>query len=160
MDKKTKLLLLAVLAFGLIIRLIFFNGMGTSDDLWYSQIANRFSNGDFTIEPNQINSRIGLLLPVSFFYSIFGVNDFSSIFFSLLVSLAGIVLIFFFGKLLFNEKTGLVAAFLISFFPLDVLYSTRLLSDLPSAFFAALSVFLFLKAEKNGKKNIHWLYSG
>ncbi|MBI2654886.1 glycosyltransferase family 39 protein [Candidatus Woesearchaeota archaeon] len=89
-----------------------------------------------------------MLIPVSFLYSALGINDFSSILFPFLTSIFSIILIFFFGKFLFSEKAGLVAALLISFYPLDVINSTKLLSDLPSAFFSGLSVFLFLMAEK------------
>ena len=49
---------------------------------------------------------------------------------------------FYFGKLLFNEKIGLIASFLLSFFPLDIVYATKLNSDLPSSFFMALGVYL------------------
>jgi len=149
---------MGIVLFATLLRLAFFSGVGTSDPVYYSKSANDLLNNKFPSETTQLNARIGLLIPVAISYSIFGVNDFSSTLFPLLTSILGIIVIFYFGKFLFNEKVGLVAAFLLSFFPLDVVYSTQLLSDLPSAFFSGLSVFLFLKAEKIVRKPNSYLF--
>src|SRR3989338_1639287 len=150
---KTYVLLLLIVLFGLFLRLIFFSGMGISDSLVYSKTANDINTGK-GIDPNStltLSTRMGLIYPTSISYRLFGINDFSSVLFVLLTSTAGIILVFYFGKLLFNEKVGLMASFLLSFFPLDVVYSTKLLSDLPSAFFMALGVYIFLYSELKSK---------
>src|SRR3989338_3882456 len=159
----TKALLFLIVLFGLILRLVFFSGMGTSDDLAYSRYAASIDGG---IEPEStltLSTRLGIVYTTAFSYKLFGINDFSSVIFVLLTSLASIILIFYFGKLLFGEKAGLMAAFLLSFFPLDVFYSTKLMTDLPSAFFMALAIYLFLKSEKINNKvksNVYCLLSG
>ncbi len=143
----TKLLLFLIVLFGLLLRLAFFSGIGTSDDLAYSKFAVSMDEG---IDPNAsqtLATRLGIIYATTFSYSLFGINDLSSVLFVLLTSLGSIVLIFYFGKLLFNERAGLMAAFLLSFFPLDVVYATKLLSDIPSAFFMALGVYIFLYSE-------------
>src|SRR3989338_3594766 len=149
---KRKIILAIILLLALIIRLIFFQGTDASDSLKNTRYAYDISKGVFPTDESQGNFRIGLFIPVSILYIVFGVNELSSAAFPLAASLFGIVLIFLFGKLLFNEKIGLVAAFLLSIFPLDVLYATRLMSDLPSGVFSALSIYFFLKAEKTDKK--------
>src|SRR3989344_9101540 len=136
-------LLLLIVLFGLALRLAFFSGMGISDSLVYSKTADDLNNGrgintDSTLT---LSTRIGIVNATAFSYKIFGINDFSSVLFPLLTSLASIILIFYFGKLLFNENAGLISALLLSFFPLDVVYSTQLLSDLPSAFFMSMGVY-------------------
>src|SRR3989338_1031326 len=161
---KTYVLLLLIVLFGLFLRLIFFSGMGISDSLVYSKTANDINTGK-GIDPNStltLSTRMGLIYPTSISYRLFGINDFSSVLFVLLTSTAGIILVFYFGKLLFNEKVGLMASFLLSFFPLDVVYSTKLLSDLPSAFFMALGVYLFLYSEikSNSRYSIGYFFSG
>src|SRR3989338_6989554 len=158
MTKRSFVYLIVIVLFAILLRLAFFSGVDTSDSVYYAKSANDILNKQFPSETTQLNARIGLLIPVSISYSIFGVNDFSSALFPLLISIFGVIVIFYFGKFLFNEKVGLVAAFLLSFFPLDVLYSTRLLSDLPSAFFSGLSIFLFLKAEKIVRKPYSYLF--
>jgi 4-amino-4-deoxy-L-arabinose transferase-like glycosyltransferase len=144
------ILLFIIVLFGLILRIAFFSGMGISDSLAYSEAANSINTGKGinTESALTLSTRIGLIYATALSYRIFGVNDFSAVFFVLLTSLGTIVLAYFFGRLLFNKRVGLMAAFLLSFFPLDVVYSTKLLSDVPSAFFMALGVYFFLYAEK------------
>jgi len=60
-------------------------------------------------------------------------------------------------KRIFDVKTGLLAAFILSFFPLDVEYSTRIMGDVQVGFFTALSVFMFFLAESNKKKFFYFL---
>ena len=162
MNKKTIIWLAAILVLALLLRLVFFSGIGGSDDLLYTSYAYQLSKGDFSFPATHHGTRLGILYPTSFLYSIFGVNDFSSNFFVFASSIAGIVLVFYFGKVFFNEKTGLIAAFLLSFFPLDVIFATKLLPDLPSAFFLSLGVLFFLLAEKkeNFKPKIYYSISG
>ena len=147
----TKLLLFLIVLFGLVLRLAFFSGIGTSDDLAYTRYA--IDVGE-EIDPEStltLSTRLGIIYTTALSYKLFGINDFSSVLFVLLTSVGSIILVFYFGKLLFNGKVGLMAAFLLSFFPLDVVYSTKLLTDIPSAFFMALGVYLFLYAEKKHK---------
>lgn len=157
--KNTKLTLFLIVMFGLSLRLLFFTGMGISDPLVYSKAANDINLGK-GIDPLStitLSTRLGIIYATAFSYKIFGINDFSSVFFVLLTSVAGIILIYYFGKLLFNEKTGLTAAFLLSFFPLDVVYSTQLISDISSAFFMSLGVYAFLYGEIKNKTS-YWSY--
>lgn len=147
----TGFLLILILFFALVLRLIFFSGMGTSDDLAYSRYAATIGNGIDSESVLTLSTRLGIIYTTAFSYKLFGINDFSSVIFVLITSLASIILIFYFGKLLFNEKTGLVAALLLSFFPLDIFYSTKLFTDLPSAFFMALGVYVFLYSELKTK---------
>ena len=163
MKKRTLAYLIGIVLFALLLRLIFFSGVDPSDDLFYAQYANDISKGTYSAPDIHHGTRLGLLYPVSFFYTLFGVNDFSSTILILLSSIGGIILIFYFGKEFFNEKVGLMAAFLLSFFPLDVVFATKLLPDLPATFFVSLGVFFFLKGEKekaNTRRNISYIISG
>ncbi|MBN4049061.1 glycosyltransferase family 39 protein [archaeon AH-315-M20] len=147
----TKLLLFIIVLLGLILRLTFFSGIGTSDSLVYTKYTYNIDKG---IDPNStltLSTRLGLIYSTAFSYKLFGINDFSSVIFVLLTSIGSIILIFYFGKLLFNKKIGLMAAFLLSFFPLDVVYATKLLADIPSAFFMGLGIYIFLYSEIKSK---------
>ena len=147
----TKILLFSIVLFGLLLRLIFFSGMGASDDLAYSKFAINIDEGIDPDSSQTLATRLGIIYVTALSYKLFGINDFSSFLFALLTSVGSIILIFYFGKLLFNEKTGLIAAFLLSFFPLEVVYATKLFTDLPSSFFMALGVYLFLYSEIKSK---------
>jgi len=159
---RNHILLSLILVFALTLRLAFFTGIGSSDPLFYTEYADQVLKNKPNFSEN-IGLRIGLIYPVAILYNIFGINEFSSNIFPLLISLASIILIYKFGRLLFNERVGLLSAFLLSFFPLDVVHSTRLMADLPAGFFVALSIYFFLKSEKINKRvnsNIYCLFSG
>lgn len=158
--RNRKLSLFLIVILGLVLRLIFFSGMGVSDDLAYSRYAKSIGKG---IDPSStltLSTRLGLIYPTALSYSLFGVNDLSSVLFVLIASIGNIILIFYFGKLLFNEKVGLLGSFLTAIFPLEVVSATKLLSDVPSAFFMALGVYVFMHAEKKSKQMLQYLISG
>ena len=156
MKNRSAILLLLILVFALALRIVFFTGISSSDSLYYSEFADKIVKHQPFIS-NHLSLRLGIIYPTAFVYSIFGASDFSSGIISLVFSLASIILIYRFGRMLFNEKTGLIAAFLLAFFPLDVIFATTLMGDVPATFFLALSVYLFLKSGKN-KKSSNWAY--
>jgi 4-amino-4-deoxy-L-arabinose transferase-like glycosyltransferase len=139
--------LIIILMFALFLRLYFFVGLNWSDDIRYAYDAHRVLNGEYYLGNFLPSLRIGMIYPITFFYSLFGINDISLILYPLLTSLGCIVVIFYLGKMLFDEKVGLLSSFFLAFFPLDVIYATWSLPDIPVAFFCALSVLLFLKAK-------------
>lgn len=150
-----------ILLLGLILRMIFFSGVGPSDSLFYTKSAYEISQGEFPESRLLTSSRIGVLIPTSFLYSTFGVGELTSNLLVLLTSLCTIILIYLFGKEFFGKNVGLLAAFLFSIFPLDVVYGTRLMPDVPAAFFVGLSVYLFLKGEKrNHQQNLYLFFAG
>jgi len=163
MNTKTIIWLALIVLFGVLLRLFFFSGVGASDDLLYTSYSYEISEGIYSFPPSHHGTRLGLLFPISFLYKLFGANEFSSNIFIFLSSISGMILIFYIGKTFFNERVGLLAAFLLSFFPLDVILASKLLSDLPSAFFLSFGLFLFLLAERYENKlkmRLNYIASG
>ena len=144
-------------------RLLVFDGE-FSDFKWAADLV---STQD-TINPaHQFPFRWMMVFPIALSFMLFGLNDFSAALFPLLCSLGSILLIFYIGKNLFNEKAGLIAAFLLSFFPLNVIYATRIIPEAPLTFFMALSAFMFILGEKRemdkgflSLKNLYFTLSG
>ena len=95
----TGLLLVLILLCGLVLRSVFFSGMGTSDDLAYSMYAANIGKGIDSESVLTLSTRLGIIYPTALSYKLFGINDFSSVVFVLITSLASIILIFYFGKL-------------------------------------------------------------
>lgn len=155
---KTMAMLMLILIFGLALRLFFFRGFEGSDDLGYYDFAHKVTQHKFDHKGHFHSTRIGVIYPTAFFYILFGINEITSNLLPLLTSLSSIMLIFSIGKFLFDEKTGLIAAFLLSFYPVNVIYSSVLYVDFPASFFIALGVFLFLRAEKKKSKIAHLFY--
>lgn len=153
------IILLIIIIFGILLRIIFFSGYQVGDDKHYLVQAYKFSIGNFEPGDNIWSVRIGLVLPTAIFFSLFGVNEVSMSLFPFICSIGVIILIYYFGKLLFNTQVGLLSAFLLSFFPLDVIFATQLYPDIPLEFFLSLGIFFFLKGEKTDKR-MYYLLSG
>ncbi len=154
---KTKILILIIIL-AILIRSYFYIGFidaQPQDEIIYYKLSLNTLEKGFEIPESDSgprNFRLMTYLPVAFFYKIFGVNKLSTSIYLLLCSIGSLILIYLFGKEFFNEKTGIIGAFLFSIFPLNIIYSTRIVPDIPMAFFSGLSVFFFLKGIKNNDK--------
>lgn len=157
--KKNQILLMVIILFAILLRIAFFNGYGYGDDSSYAETAYRFSRGDFICADTNWDTRIGLLLPTAAFLKIFGTNDFSLTIFCFLCSIGSVILVYYFGGKFLNPKTGLLAAALLSFYPLSVMYSTTLYPDIPLELFFSLAIYYFLKGE-GGNNRIFYFVSG
>src|SRR3989344_4068711 len=149
-----RILLLWIVIFGILLRLYFEVGVIGSGDFPHIVYSYKASVGDLSLSIGdpQTSARVGFVYPVALFYRLLGVSEFSAYLFSLIISLASILLIYHLGKLFFNKKIGLMAAFLLSFFPLNVNYATQAYPDLAQAFFTGLAVYFFFLGEKGSKQ--------
>lgn len=151
MADKTKLLLFLVIVFGLILRLSIQIGNEDPGNVINGIHAYKIATGAYhpTVQDGYHSTSIGYLYPMALSYKIFGVNKFSSYLPNLIISLLGIIFIYILGKYFFNKGTGLLAAFLLSFFPLDVIYATQTFPDMFHAFFMGIAVILFFVGDNN-----------
>lgn len=181
---KPKTILFLILLFALSLRLYFFMGYINAHDLdegIYIEIIKSIYKGTYNLDKYKnlpksfianpaetFQFRPVLLYPIAFLWFLFGVSDFTSTLYPLMCSLGSIVVIYYIGKLLFNDKVGLLAAFLLSIYPLDIFFATRIMCDLVVGFFISSSIFFFLKAERKKiikKQNLllrydYYIFSG
>lgn len=149
-------LLLAIpLAFYM--RFVFFSVFG-SDDLAYAKNAFDMANGNFKIQAHPFANRIGLILPVAVLYKLFGVNEYTSIVYPFLCSIAHSILTFVSGILFFNFRVGIFAMLLMLFLPLDIVNATLLMPDLPASTFISICSIIFLYCERSTTKRKDILY--
>jgi len=156
---KTFFILILILVFALFLRLYFFSGFQLTDDPVYCYYANKVLDGEFyfgndiegmvlmRIDPI-MTCRLVQIYQTAISFYLFGINSYSIAIYPLLASLGSIIVIFYLGKIIFNEKIGLLSAFLLSIFPLNIAYATWSMPDVPIAFYCALSALLFIKADR------------
>lgn len=129
--------LLVVVLLGLALQLVFPTGMPFEQNIDHAkfgwQLANFFQQeggfskiGIWFTQPSKI-----VHIPVALAYLLWGINDTTSVLYPMVSALVSIVIIFFIGKKLYGQESGLLAAFLWSVLPLRVFYSTTLLWVLP-----------------------------
>ncbi len=157
---RIKLILIIIIVLGLIIRLMFFNGLNWDDDPDYVYKTYRVQTGEKFINLDNNGFRIGTYYPAALTYTLFGINDLGCGSYALLISLLSIIGVFYLGKLLFNESTGLIASLLLSFYPLDVELASRLMPDgLLSGFSLFTIYFLYRGDVKNIESDSNTLES-
>ena len=152
----TLILLSLIVLIGLIIRLHYFDSdiEPVSDESEYLVMAQSFSNGEIMAQwpyyrPFLIPMIWGLMGKVGAGIPLFILT----IIFSSLIS---IILVYFIGKDLFNEQVGLIAAFLMAFFPEDIAHSLRPLLNSIALTLWLLCLYLFQKAYyKNSNKLLY-----
>lgn len=153
-ERRAPLVLLAILIIAAVIRLGVFSGITGGDDLIYSYYIQQCASGTDAVGSNHWSLRMGYILPACGVVKLFGFNDATLAAVPLMCSLAGILLIYALGNCLVNQKVGLLAASLLAFYPLDVIYSTSPFLDVPLAFAMGLAGFAFLQGDKN--RSVWW----
>jgi len=172
MKRETKLLIgLVIIAF--IIRAIFL--FSTPIKIWdetvYANLGYDLSRNpfDYSVQHNGWSDfipsagdnlyawpKMGFRAPLlSYSLSIFYLLnlDFLVSLFIPIIGALSVALIFILGKKLFNEKIGLYSAIFLSFLPLHVVYSAKILADVLFTFFVLLTFISFWEGyEKNNKK--------
>ncbi len=88
---------------------------------------------------------------MAFSYQTFGINNFSTRFWSPVFGVLSCVVIFFIGKLLYNRTVGLLSALVLSTFFSFFSFARHAMLDVPLVFFMLGSIFFFFLGEKSEK---------
>ena len=155
------ILLCLIILLALYVRLRHYTGPIGSDDTWYYLAAHEIYEGVYEPADNYWRTRYGMLLPIAASYWIFGTNEFAAAVWPMVCSLGAVALCYFLGKTALTAKTGLLAAVLLAFYPLDIHYSGLILPDIPLSFLMAASVLAFLHGSRSERRApVFYLVSG
>jgi hypothetical protein len=173
--EKQILFISIVLAIFILVRVFFHTGLincQSQDDGLYLAYSRALIRGNLDFPTGLVNEkyvnpvwvpklRLGMLFPTAIFIKIIGLRDFGSAFFPFISSILLFFVTLAFCRLLFKKNTEMqiISILLLTFFPLNVIYSTRIMPDVPSTLFATLGVLLFLIGEKK-RKNYFFVLSG
>lgn len=151
---KVLILLLAIVFFGGVLRIIWINPMHSRDETQHALEAMHIAKGVY--DPNIIyynqGVRYTLLLPLAFIFLLFGVSKITFVLFTYSIAIANIFLVYFIGKEFFDERIGLLSAFLLALFPLNIFYSTILEADIIISFYSGLAMYCYYLGLKQIKK--------
>ncbi len=143
-----------IIILALIIRVIFFSGFVLGDDPNYADDARTILDGSYPplCDLCVFSFRPVLLYSISLSLKWLGWSEFNFVLPILVSSLICIYLIYKLAEMLFDKKTGLLAALLLSIYPLDVVHATAMSNDIMLSMLVALSMLLVLK----GFKSMGW----
>jgi hypothetical protein len=136
--------------FALFLRLYFFGSVVPTYPEYYDGAYMLAKDGNFPT----MTLRFMAIFPTVILFIMFGISEKVALIYPLLTSLGTIILVYFIAKFFYDSKTGLIAAFLTSFFPLQVVYATQLISDSMLPFYITLSIFFFIRGEFSDAKKL------
>ncbi len=123
------------------------------DDIAYSFFAHYAASGTFVQNTGDILSiRILHIIPIGFFYALFGAGRLTSAAWDITTFALSVALAFLIGKEIYDERVGLLAAFLLAIFPLGAMYAVTMSDNIPMMFFVGLAALLLIKALKKNSK--------
>lgn len=131
------------------LRIAFFTGYHGYDDIHYIQRAFDLSEGVRSLPQTAWAGRIGLVGPTALAYAALGVTPVTTNLFPFACSLLGIAAVYMLGRRLFDEGTGLLAALLLAFLPIDVLSAGQLFANSPVSLLAGIGFGCFVLAERD-----------
>ncbi|NOH10443.1 MAG: hypothetical protein HND51_02235 [Chloroflexi bacterium] len=151
--------LFAIVLLGIVLRLYFFTGMVRGDDFNYAHTAYELAQGRSPLGIWAGSSRIGMYLPVSILYFLFGPSEVTTLAYPFAMSISSILLVYGLGRMFSTPEAGLLAAWLWAMFPLDIFLASDLLPDGLVATFSTAAVFFMLFALKQSTRTrFVWLF--
>jgi hypothetical protein len=102
--------------------------------------------------PNVHQFYIGLLYPEIFLMKVFGYSTSLAIWYLIFNSVVEGVAIFLILDLIFSRRAAVIGGVLLAFFPIDVLFSTHLQPLVPMVAMMAVSIYLFLLADRRSSE--------
>ncbi len=132
---------------GIAVRLLFFSGYVQTDDAHYALSAWRWAEEGRLAHADQFGTRLGLLAPTALAFRWFGVSAWTAAGFAFLCSIAAVPLVGRLAAGLWGERTGVLAALLYAFLPLDVLFASRMFPCSPIGLATVGALILLLLGE-------------
>jgi 4-amino-4-deoxy-L-arabinose transferase-like glycosyltransferase len=146
--RRTSLRILCVLVFvAFVFDFLFFTGFFASDDSGYLMAA-RAAAGDATFVAETGSSRMGMTLPAAFLYWVTGGSIAAIAWFHVVYHLVLVVLTFVLGRLVHDDRTGLVAAALVATSPLLYVFAGAVLPDNATACWVFASMIVLVHVQR------------
>lgn len=159
---QTAVILALILCLAAVLRVLSFHGYAGSDDGSYAELAHALAAGQFRVGtftgPPVFPLRVGVFAPVAVLFRVFGPSEMAVLAYPFLLSLGGVMLAYYAGRLFFNTTGGLIAAGLQAIVPLASRSATILMPDLPAAFWANAGILLFYAGSRREQPRAKLLY--
>lgn len=164
----TPLLFALVVLLAVLLRVAFFIGLVSGDPqddgVYYNNAFALYSEGprylehyrnlppDFLANPiDQFHVRPMVTYPIAATFALLGPGEVQATLWAFVCSLATVVVVYRIGSVMHDRATGLMAALLCSFYPLEVVNGTRILSDVQVGLFASLGLLSLIEGAARGK---------
>ncbi len=155
-DKRTKLIVYALIAAGIFVRFYFFFGHVYSDDAYYNYLAYTLYDGNYgagyTGYPICL-VRIGQSFITAVSFLLFGPSERSAAVFPMIFSIMNMLLNYKLAKTLIkSEIVSVLVLTFTAFYPTEVLFASIAFTDLYATFFINLGILLVLLSNERKRK--------
>ena len=153
-----------IIALGLVLVLHSFfyfwshSGLEGTDDLFYAKLASDMSRGTFELTPSIFENRLGVIMPTSLSYHVFGVNKYSTTLWPLICSIVTIVVVFIVANKLSGQNAAILSAFLLATNLAQIKFSSSLYPEITLSLFmiVAISALFFARNSESTARQL-WL---
>jgi 4-amino-4-deoxy-L-arabinose transferase-like glycosyltransferase len=154
-------LLALIVVFGGVVRQLLFVGLVRLDMIRYVELSNHVLEGGslFDEQVFYASSRLPLIAPLIASNWLAGFGEHVSTAWPYLLSVGFIVIAYYLGKELYDERVGLIAALLAAVAPIEIEHATQLLPDPIEAFFIPLAVLCGVLAVKRERYWRWWAFA-
>jgi hypothetical protein len=149
--------ILLILLTTVVLRVAFFSGLVLSDDTHYLQRVHELSTDSFAPPRTHFDARLGIVAPPALAFRLFGASELTTVFLPFLCSCLTPLVGFLLGRLLFSTNVGLLAATLLAFFPMEIIFASRLFACAHNGFLTAVALLAFLKGEQRNDSRYAFL---
>ncbi len=154
-----------IFLFSLAVRFYFYQGPSGADDMIYFGVIKKIllgeSIGEAIRSAGHWGIRIGMIFPIYGLMYFFGVSEWTSMLYPIIMSAATLIAIYLICCKLFNSATGLIASAAYAILPLDVHYSGIMYPDGPVVLFSIIFLYFVYRISLNEKIQPKWaLFAG
>lgn len=89
-------------------------------------------------------------------FHVFGVTQLTARLTSMFFSIASLIMIYFLGMELYDERTGFLSVLVLALAPFFFIFSTQIMQEVPLLFFVLFSTLLFYKGVEKDKKYFYY----
>lgn len=139
------LVLLLLILFAAALRLVFFSGVSSADDLSVANAALRLLDQGPYLPDSHYSARLVLVYPLAAIFALFGTGEWQMALLPMLASLGTMVVTAALARRLFGDRVALWAVFALAVFPLDVFHATQFMPDATLGLLLACSMYAAVK---------------
>jgi len=155
LTRRSALILLGLVALALVIDFLFFTGFYASDDISYIETARTIAEQGM-LSPGLGNTRLGVTLPSAFMWWITGGNLTAVVWFYVGYHLALVPIAYVLGRLLLDDRAGLIGAALVAINPLLYVYAGAVLPDNAASCWLGGAMIALVATARYADPGIHW----
>ncbi len=160
--------ILAILVFSVAFFVFLGNGsLWLADEQTYSQWAFHMNkSGDYLTPWTSGSTNFWIAKPplymwlMALSYQLFGFSNFSTRLISPIFGLLAMIMVYYLGKMLYNQKTGFAAAMILGTFVTFFIFASHAMTDIMFVFFITAGIYFILTSESGKRANWYAALAG